>query len=159
LPSSKKREGTNIVAAAVHIAGGPQRVAEALGVSRSQIYRWIAAGTMSHAIYIHVSALAKLSGIRTQFLGGEILSDSDSPDSQYAEGSTASKLSAHSSKPTQLFVNPDTRLPLTRLSHAGTKAALGSSVAHGKKNGFASIAIASEPRRFGPKTEIKEHVK
>ena len=114
---------------------------------------------MSHAIYIHVSALAKLSGIRTQFLGGEILSDSDSPDSQYAEGSTASKLSARSSKPTQLLVNPDSRLPLARLTHAGTKAALGSSVGHGKKNGFASIAIASEPRRFGAKTEIKEHVK
>jgi hypothetical protein len=114
---------------------------------------------MSHAIYIHVSALAKLSGIRTQFLGGEILSDSDSPDSQYAEGSIASKLSARSSKPAQLLVNPDSRLPLARLTHAGTKAALGSSVAHGKKNGFASIAIASEPRRFGAKTEIKEHVK
>jgi hypothetical protein len=161
LPSNKKREGTNIVAAAVHIAGGPQRVAQALGVSRSQIYRWIAAGTMSHAIYIHVSALAKLSGIRTQFLGGEILSDSDSdsPDSQYAEGSIASKLSARSSKPTQLLVNPDRRLPLARLTHAGTKAALGSSVAHGKKNGFASIAIVNEPRGGRAKTEIKEYVK
>ena len=159
MPSSKKREGTNIVAAAVHIAGGPQRVAQALGVSRSQIYRWLAAGTMSHAIYIHVSALAKLSGIRTQFLGGEILSGSNAADSENAEGSIASKPGVPPSKLTKVLANPDARSPIARLTRAGAKAASGSSVAPGKKNGLASIAIANAPRGGGAKTEIKEHVK
>jgi hypothetical protein len=155
LPSNNKRDGTNIVATAVYIAGGPQRVAQALRVSRSQIYRWIAAGTMSHAIYIHVSALAKLSGIGTQFLGGEVLSDSDSPDSQDVDGSIVSKLNDPSAKPASPLVNPDTRSPVARLARAGAKAALVGSVAHGKKNGFASMAIANQPRRVRSKTDSK----
>jgi hypothetical protein len=159
LASYNKRDGTNIVAAAVHIAGGPRRVAQALGVSRSQVYRWLAAGTMSHATYIHVSALAKLSGIRMQFLGGEILKDSASADSQSVEGGIASNPNERPSKPTKLFMNPDTRSPIARLTRAGAKAALVGSVAHEKKNGLASIAIVSEPRGIRSKTEIKENVK
>ena len=155
MPSNNKRDGTNIVATAVYIAGGPQRVAQALRVSRSQIYRWIAARTMSHATYIHVSALAKLSGIGTQFLGGEVLSDSDSPDSQNVDGSVVSKRNDRSAKPGRPLVNPDTRTPVWRLARAGAKAALVGSVAHGKKNGFASMAIANQPRRVRSKTESK----
>lgn len=159
MSSNNKREGTNIVATAVYIAGGPQRVAQALGVSRSQIYRWIAAGSMSHAIYVHVSALARLSGIRTQFLGGEILGDSDSPNSQDGDASVVSKLNDPSAKPTRLLVSPDMRSPIARLAHAGAKATLINSVAHGKKNGFSSVAIANQRRGVRAKTEIKEHVK
>ena len=62
----------NVVATAVRIAGGPQRVARSLSVSRSQVYRWIKAGTMAHAIYIHVAKLANLTGIDAQFLGGNV---------------------------------------------------------------------------------------
>jgi hypothetical protein len=155
LPSNKKREGTNIVATAVYIAGGPRRVAQALGVSRSQIYRWLAAGTMSHAIYIHVSALAKLSGIGTQFLGGEVLSDSDSPDSQSVDGSIASKLNDRSAKPASPLMSPDTRSPVARLARAGAKAALVTFVADKNKNGFASITTVNQPRGVRSKTESK----
>lgn len=155
MPSNKKREGTNIVATAVYIAGGPRRVAQALGVSRSQIYRWLAAGTMSHAIYIHVSALAKLSGIGTQFLGGEVISDSDSPDSQSVDGSIASKLNDRSAKPASPLMNPDTRSPVARLARAGAKAALVTFVADKNKNGFASITTVNQPRGVRSKTESK----
>ncbi len=61
----------NVVAAAVRILGGAQRVADALGVSRSQVYRWIKARTMAHATYLHVAKLSSLSGIDTGFLGGD----------------------------------------------------------------------------------------
>jgi hypothetical protein len=150
LSRNGKREGANIVATAVHIAGGPRRVAQALGVSRSQIYRWLAAGTMSHAVYMHVSGLARLSGIRTQFLGGEVFSYSDSSDSSpYVEGSVDSKPDKHSTKSSKLLMNPDTHSPVARLSQAGAKAALAGSVSHRKKNGFASIAIIDEPRGSG----------
>ena len=153
--SRKKREGTNIVAAAIHVAGGPRRVAQALGVSRSQIYRWLAAGTMSRAIYIHVSGLAKLSGIPAQFLGGEVLSDSDSPDSQYVERAIASNLNERSSKPTNRLTNPDTRSPVARLARAGAKAALVNFVADKNKNGFASITTANQLRGVRSKPESK----
>jgi len=65
------RQGANVIAVAVRMAGGPSRVAPLLGVSRSQVHRWIEAGTMSRAIYSHVAALAKLTGIRIEFLGGD----------------------------------------------------------------------------------------
>jgi hypothetical protein len=61
----------NVVAAAVRILGGAQNVADSLGVSRSQVYRWIKARSMAHATYIHVAKLASLSGIDTGFLGGD----------------------------------------------------------------------------------------
>jgi hypothetical protein len=155
LRRSNKRDETNIVAAAVHLAGGPRRVAPALGVSRSQIYRWLAAGTMSRAIYIHVSGLAKLSGIPAQFLGEEVLSDSDSPDSQYVERAIASNLNERSSKPTNLLVNPDTRSPVAHLARAGAKAALVNFVGDKNKNRFASITTANQPRGVRSKTESK----
>ena len=60
----------NVVAAAVRILGGAQKVADSLGVSRSQVYRWIKARTMERATYLHVAKLASLSGIDTGFLGG-----------------------------------------------------------------------------------------
>jgi hypothetical protein len=61
----------NVVAAAVRILGGAQKVANSLGVSRSQVYRWIKARSMARATYMHVAKLARLSGIDTDFLGGE----------------------------------------------------------------------------------------
>jgi DNA-binding phage protein len=61
----------NVVAAAVRILGGAQNVADSLGVSRSQVYRWIKARSMARATYIHVAKLASLSGIDTGFLGGD----------------------------------------------------------------------------------------
>jgi len=61
----------NVVAAAVRILGGAQKVADSLGVSRSQVYRWIKARTMAHATYFYVAKLATLSGIDTGFLGGD----------------------------------------------------------------------------------------
>ena len=57
----------NVVAAAVRILGGAQKVADSLGVSRSQVYRWIKARTMAHATYFYVAKLASLSGIRYGF--------------------------------------------------------------------------------------------
>jgi hypothetical protein len=61
----------NVVAAAVRILGGAQKVADSLGVSRSQVYRWIKARSMARATYMHVAKLASLSGIDTGFLGGD----------------------------------------------------------------------------------------
>jgi len=61
----------NVVAAAVRILGGAQNVADSLGVSRSQVYRWIKARSMARATYIYVAKLASLSGIDTGFLGGD----------------------------------------------------------------------------------------
>jgi hypothetical protein len=61
----------NVVAAAVRILGGAQKVADSLGVSRSQVYRWIKARSMARATYIYVAKLASLSGIETGFLGGD----------------------------------------------------------------------------------------
>jgi hypothetical protein len=105
---------------------------------------------MSHAAYIHVSGLARLSGIRTQFIGGEVVSYSDSSDSSpYVEVSVDSKPNKHSTKSSELLMNSDTQSPVTRLSQAGAKAALVGSVSHRKKNGFASIAIIDEPRGSG----------
>jgi hypothetical protein len=159
LPRNNQRVGTNVVATAVHIAGGPQRVAQHLGVSRSQIYRWLAAGTMSHAIYVHVSALARLSGIRTQFLGGEVLGENEVADPQYVAGAVAAKPKSRYSKATKLLVKPDSRSPVARLKHAGAKAALNGFDTHRKKSGFASIAISPAPRRAETIANVKEQVK
>jgi hypothetical protein len=112
-PRNNRRQEANIVAAAVYIAGRPERAAQRLGVSRGQIHRWLAAGTMSHAIYIHVSALARLSGIPTQFLGGEALRDTEFSDSHHVQGSVPSKLKGRSSKSINVLVNPDTRSSVT----------------------------------------------
>jgi hypothetical protein len=71
MSNEQGREEVNVVAAAVRIAGGPKRVAEMLSISRSQVYRWINARTMANATYIYVAKLARLSGIQTQFLGGD----------------------------------------------------------------------------------------
>ena len=49
--------------------GGPSEAAKKLGVSRSQVYRWVARGDMSVAEYRSVSLLAKLSGVEMEFLG------------------------------------------------------------------------------------------
>jgi hypothetical protein len=69
--NGRGRDEVNVVAAAVHIAGGPQRVAKLLQISRSQVYRWMSARTMANATYVNVAKLASLSGIQTQFLGGD----------------------------------------------------------------------------------------
>ncbi len=69
--NGRGREEVNVVAAAVRIAGGPQRVAKLLQISRSQVYRWMNARTMANATYVYVAKLASLSGIQTQFLGGD----------------------------------------------------------------------------------------
>jgi hypothetical protein len=61
----------NVVAAAVRILGGAQTVADSLGVSRSQVYRWIKARSMARATYFYVAKLANLSGIEAAFLGGD----------------------------------------------------------------------------------------
>jgi len=71
MSNEQGREEVNVVAAAVRIAGGPKRVAEMLSISRSQVYRWINARTMANATYVYVARLARLSGIQTQFLGGD----------------------------------------------------------------------------------------
>jgi hypothetical protein len=71
MSNEQGREEVNVVAAAVRIAGGPKRVAEMLSISRSQVYRWINARTMANATYMYVAKLARLSGIQSQFLGGD----------------------------------------------------------------------------------------
>jgi hypothetical protein len=76
----------NVVAAAVRIIGGAQKVADALGVSRSQVYRWIKARTMAHATYFYVAKLASLSGIDTCFLGGD-----GSPSASFGVKESAAK--------------------------------------------------------------------
>jgi len=76
----------NVVAAAVRILGGAQKVADALGVSRSQVYRWIKARTMAHATYFYVAKLASLSGIDTGFLGGD-----GSPSASFGGKESSSK--------------------------------------------------------------------
>jgi hypothetical protein len=74
-----KRADVNMVAASVRIAGGALRVAHLLGVSRSQVYRWINAGTMAHATYLYVAKLSRISGIDMRLLGGDESSLSNRP--------------------------------------------------------------------------------
>jgi len=110
-----KTKEANVVATAVHIAGGPRRVSQHLGVSRSQVYRWVAAGTMSHAIYLHVSALAKLSGIRTNYLCGEILGDAEISYFQNGHTPVASKPKRNTAKPDATIAKPDAPSAVARL--------------------------------------------
>ena len=81
----------NVVAAAVRILGGAQKVADSLGVSRSQVYRWIKARTMARATYFYVAKLASLSGIETGFLGGDgsvpVANGGKAPPGKAAHGS------------------------------------------------------------------------
>ncbi len=83
----------NVVAAAVRILGGAQKVADALGVSRSQVYRWIKARTMAHATYFYVAKLSSLSGIDTGFLGGD-----GSPSASFGARESSSKDSLRQSR-------------------------------------------------------------
>jgi hypothetical protein len=83
----------NVVAAAVRILGGAQKVADSLGVSRSQVYRWIKARTMAHATYFYVAKLASLSGIDTGFLGGD-----GSPSAAHGAKDSAAKSSLRAPK-------------------------------------------------------------
>jgi len=83
----------NVVAAAVRILGGAQKVADSLGVSRSQVYRWIKARTMAHATYFYVAKLASLSGIDTGFLGGD-----GSPSATYGTRESTGRQSLRSAK-------------------------------------------------------------
>ena len=85
----------NVVAAAVRIMGGAQKVAESLGVSRSQVYRWIKARTMARATYFYVAKLASLSGIDTGFLGG----DGSLPSGKDAPAKSVHSVVARSSPP------------------------------------------------------------
>jgi|HubBroStandDraft_6_1064221.scaffolds.fasta_scaffold1214085_1 hypothetical protein len=84
----------NVVAAAVRILGGAQKVANSLGVSRSQVYRWIKARSMARATYMHVAKLASLSGIDTDFLGGESSPNSSARESNGKAAVRAGKLAA-----------------------------------------------------------------
>jgi hypothetical protein len=82
----------NVVAAAVRILGGAQKVADSLGVSRSQVYRWIKARSMARATYMYVAKLASLSGIDTGFLGGEAPSNPGSKETNGKSQMRATKL-------------------------------------------------------------------
>jgi len=62
---------TNVVGAAVVLAGGVSKVARDLEVSRQTIYNWIAAGDMMRARYCDILALSRLSGVPVQKLTGE----------------------------------------------------------------------------------------
>ncbi len=68
-PFEPKPLPSSAVLAAVRIAGGPDKVAELLGVHRSQVYRWIRARTMARARYQYVETLADLSGVDMRLLG------------------------------------------------------------------------------------------
>jgi transcriptional regulator with XRE-family HTH domain len=100
----------NVVAAAVRILGGAQKVADALGVSRSQVYRWIKARSMARATYIHVAKLANLSGIDTGFLGGGAPAISSAPVLKESHG----KRSPASTKPTSAPSGRSNRILRTR---------------------------------------------
>ena len=95
----------NVVAAAVRILGGAQKVADSLGVSRSQVYRWIKARTMAHATYFYVAKLASLSGIDTGFLGGD-----GSPASVHGGKESSAKPLFRSSKNDPLQSPPRVRM-------------------------------------------------
>ena len=62
---------TNVVGAAVELAGGVTRVAHELQVSRQTVYNWIAAGNMLRARYCDVVALSTVSGVSVEKLTGE----------------------------------------------------------------------------------------
>ena len=59
---------TNVVGAAVELAGGVSKVAQELQVSRQTVYNWIAAGSMFRARYCDVVALSRLSGVPVEKL-------------------------------------------------------------------------------------------
>jgi len=59
---------TNVVGAAVELAGGVTKVALELQVSRQTVYNWIAAGDMFRARYCDVVALSRLSGVPVEKL-------------------------------------------------------------------------------------------
>jgi hypothetical protein len=59
---------TNVVGAAVELAGGVSKVSRELDVSRQTIYNWIAAGDMMRARYCDVLALSRLSGVSVEKL-------------------------------------------------------------------------------------------
>jgi hypothetical protein len=96
----------NVVAAAVRILGGAQKVADSLGVSRSQVYRWIKARTMAHATYFYVAKLASLSGIDTGFLGGDGSPLPSSSGKDFSPKSSSSRVKIAS---TQSGRNPNAR--------------------------------------------------
>jgi hypothetical protein len=114
----------NVVATAVRIAGGPQRVARSLSVSRSQVYRWIKAGTMAHAIYVHVAKLANLSGIDTQFLGG----NESVPVFKQTRGARARHIN-----PTSELEAENSRVPFSRATGGDDKEGLKRTGAGGPK--------------------------
>lgn len=58
----------NIILTAVQILGGPSEAARELGVSRSQIYRWIRLGRMGQAETRHTLLLSQQSGVDIQYL-------------------------------------------------------------------------------------------
>ena len=66
-----RRRQTNLVEAAVDIAGGVSAVARKLGVSRQAVYNWMAAGHMMDVTYRYVAGLSKLSGIPIEQLTRE----------------------------------------------------------------------------------------
>jgi hypothetical protein len=59
---------TNVVGAAVELAGGVTEVSRQLAVSRQTVYNWIAAGDMTAARYRDVLALSRLSGVSVEKL-------------------------------------------------------------------------------------------
>jgi hypothetical protein len=65
------RRRVNMVAAAVELAGGVAKVSREIRVSRQTVYNWIEAGTMATALYKHVVALSKLSGVPVDQLAPE----------------------------------------------------------------------------------------
>ena len=67
----REEKSLNMVAAAVKICGGTTEVSRKLGVSRKTVYRWVVTGDMKTALYKHVVALSKLSGIPPEQLAGD----------------------------------------------------------------------------------------
>jgi len=74
-----RRQQINLVEAAVEIAGGVTAVSRKLGVSRSAVYNWIAAGHMLDVTFRYVLGLSKLSGVPIEQLARE-KDQSGSPD-------------------------------------------------------------------------------
>jgi len=107
----------NVVAAAVRILGGAQKVADSLGVSRSQVYRWIKARSMAHATYIYVAKLASLSGIDTGFLGGD---GSALPSNNLKEANKKSSTVKNNGSPQSSGNDRTTRLRAARIDETAS---------------------------------------
>jgi len=94
---------------------------------------------MSRAIYMHVSALARLSGIRTPLLCGEIAGDAEVFYSQNGHSPAASKPKRNGAKQDETFAKPDVPSNLGRLRSSDSSSLLINPTSNGNRAGSRQV--------------------